>query len=99
MDTLTMPARSQSTPQSAPNTKGVASVSVPANWLLTGKGRSRPAAAQVKNPKMKATPATVPASAGHRPRIRPERKPAPASRHNTAHNATVRKPGTEMVAS
>ena len=50
MLTLTTPARSQSTPHSAPKTSGVASDSVPANWLLTGKGRSRPAAAQVRKP-------------------------------------------------
>ena len=59
MDTLTTPARSQSTPHSAPKTSGVASVSVPANWLLTGKGRSRPAAAQVRKPMTTDRPATV----------------------------------------
>ena len=50
IETLTTPARSQSTPQSAPKTSGVASERVPANWLLTGNGRSRPDAAQVRKP-------------------------------------------------
>ena len=65
IDTLTTPARSQSTPHRAPKTSGVASASVPANWLLTGKGRSRPAAAQVRKPMTTAKPATVAASSAH----------------------------------
>ena len=73
IETLTTPDRSHSTPQRAPKTSGVASDSVPANWSLTGNGRSRPDAAQVKNPITTASPATVPANAGHRPRMRPDR--------------------------
>ncbi len=67
MLTLTTPARSHITPQRAPKTSGVASERVPANWLLTGKGRSRPAAAQVRKPMTTARPATVAASAASRP--------------------------------
>ena len=59
IETLTTPARSQSTPHSAPKTSGVARERVPANWLLTGNGRSRPEAAQVRKPTSTAAPATV----------------------------------------
>ena len=68
MDTFTTPARSQSTPQSAPKTSGVASDRVPANWLLTGNGRSRPAAAQVRKPITRPARPRSPASAAVRPR-------------------------------
>ena len=99
IETLTTPARSHITPQSAPSTSGVASESVPANWLLTGNGRSRPAAAQVRNPTTTANPATVPATAASRPGIRPLRKPAAGSRQRTAQTATVATPGTVRVGS
>ena len=99
IDTLTTPARSQSTPQRAPKTSGVASDSVPANWLLTGNGRSRPAAAQVRKPMTTAKPATVAASTLIPPRIRPLRKPAAAARASTAQTATVTTPGTVSVGS
>ena len=73
IETLTTPERSHNTPQSAPKTSGVASDRVPANWLLTGNGRSRPDAAQVRKPMTTARPATAPANTGHRPLIRPDR--------------------------
>src|SRR3954451_20371177 len=73
MLTFTTPARSQRTPHNAPNTRGVASDSVPANWLLTGRGGSRPAAPQVSTPTTPATPATPAATTPQRPRARPLR--------------------------
>ena len=99
MLTLTTPARSHSTPHIAPKTSGVARVKVPANWLLTGKGRSRPEAAQVRNPSTTARPATTEASTASRPRTRLVRKPAPISTHTTAQTATVAKPGNGTVGS
>jgi hypothetical protein len=99
IDTLTTPDRSQSTPQRAPKTSGVARDSVPASWLLTGKGRSRPDAAQVRKPSSTARPAMVPTRAGSRPESRPERKAAAASRHSTAQITTVPKPGRPIVPS
>ena len=99
IDTFTTPARSQSTPQRAPKTSGVASDRVPANWLLTGNGRSRPAAAQVRNPTTRARPAIVPAMAGSRPAIRPDRKPTAAASSSSAQTSTVTTPGSETVGS
>ncbi len=72
---------------------------MPANWLLTGNGRSRPAAAQPRNPTTTASPATVATSAGSRPRSRPLRKPAAAARHSTAQITTVIRPGRATVPS
>ena len=87
METLTTPARSQITPQRAPNTSGVARDRVPANWLLTGKGRSRPEAAQVRKPTTNANPAIVPATAASRPAILPDRYPAAAAAGRAAQTA------------
>src|SRR6476619_5638527 len=89
IETLTTPDRSHKTPQRAPKTSGVASDRVPANWLLTGKGRSRPDAAQVKNPTTTASPATAPAKSGHRPLIRPDMYPTAAARQSNAQTSTV----------
>ena len=58
----------------------MARVNVPANWLATGNGSDRPAAAQVRNPTTTASPATVPTTAGRRPRSRPLRKAADYAR-------------------
>ena len=99
MATFTTPDRSPTTPHSAPKISGVAVNTVPASWLATGNGRSRPAAAQVRKPSTTAMPATSPATIGMRLRSRPEMKPAPANRQSTAQIATTGAPGNSMVGS
>ena len=100
MLTFTTPARSQSTPHRAPKTSGVASDSVPANWLLTGNGRSRPAAAQVRNPSTTATPATVAATTRPATADPPaEEARPPRARQRTAQTTTVATPGSGTVGS
>ena len=57
---LTMPARSLMTPESAPNTRGVANIKPPARSDTTGStAEGRPATARTRKPITKAVPTTT----------------------------------------